>query len=223
MAAFALAALLWRSEIAAAAEPVDVQLVLAIDTSGSVNSRRFALQQQGYVDAFRDRRVLAAIQSGMARSIAVTMFQWTGPQLHQLVVPWTRVSDQPSAEAIAAAISAVPRRLFGGGTSVSGAIDYAMNLFPQSPFDGSRRVIDVSGDGSNNSGRPADMARDEAVKQGVAINGLPILTVEPGLDDYYQNNVVGGEGSFVISVKTDTDFANAILKKLIAEIALNIR
>ncbi|HWG06240.1 MAG TPA: DUF1194 domain-containing protein [Beijerinckiaceae bacterium] len=207
-------------ETARAADPVDVQLVLAIDTSGSVSPRRFTLQQQGYVDAFRDPRVLAAIQSGMARSIAVTMFQWTGPRLHVPVVPWMRISDQASAEALSSAINAVPRKLFGGGTSVSGAIDYAMSLFPQSPYDGERRIIDVSGDGSNNSGRPAESARDAAVKDGVTINGLPILTIEPDLDDYYQNSVIGGEGSFVITVKTDADFAAAILKKLIAEIAM---
>ena len=221
LAALALVFFAWQRETALAAEPVDVQLVLAIDTSGSVNSRRFALQQQGYIDAFRDPRVLQAIQSGMTRSIAVTMFQWTGPRLHQVVVPWTRIADQASAEALAAAIAAVPRKLFGGGTSISGAIDYSMTLLAQSPFEGERQIIDVSGDGSNNSGRSPETARDEAIQNGATINGLPILTIEPDLDDYYQNSVIGGEGAFVITVKTDTDFAAAILKKLIAEIALN--
>jgi len=221
VAALALFAVLWQSERAAAAEPVDVQLVLAIDTSGSVNQRRFELQQQGYVTAFRDPRVLQAIQAGIARSIAVTMFQWTGPQLHDIVVPWMRIDDQASAEAVATAIAAVPRQLFRGGTSISGAIDYSMTLFPDSPYAGSRRIIDVSGDGANNSGRPAEHARDDAVAAGVTINGLPILTIEPNLDQHYQNSVIGGEGAFMIIVETDTDFADAILKKLIAEIALN--
>jgi hypothetical protein len=222
-AALALLAVLWQRESAAAAEPVDVQLVLAIDTSGSVNQRRFELQQQGYVAAFRDPHVLQAIEAGIARSIAVTMFQWTGPQLHVVVVPWMRIDDQASAEAAATAIAAVPRMLFRGGTSISGAIDYAMTLFPQSPYAGSRRIIDISGDGANNSGRPVQKARDDAVAAGVTINGLPILTIEPDLDQHYQNAVVGGEGAFVVAVKSDTDFADAIVKKLIAEIAMNAR
>jgi hypothetical protein len=207
--------------VAAAAEPVDVQLVLAIDTSGSVNQRRFDLQRQGYVSAFRDPRVLQAIQAGIARSIAVTMFQWTGPRLHDVVVPWMRIYDQASTEAVAAAIGAVPRKLFGGGTSISGAIDFSMTLFPGSPYAGSRQIIDISGDGRNNSGRPVESARDDAVAAGATINGLPILTIESDLDQHYQNSVIGGEGAFMIVVKTDTDFADAILRKLIAEIALN--
>jgi hypothetical protein len=223
LAALALLAVLWQRETAVAAEPVDVQLVLAIDTSGSVNQRRFELQQQGYVAAFRDRRVLQAIEAGIARSIAVTMFQWTGPRLHVVVVPWMRIDDQASAEAAAAAMAAVPRQLFGGGTSISGAIDFSMTLFPDSPYAGARRIIDISGDGHNNAGRPVQNARDDAVAAGVTINGLPILTIEPDLDQHYQNAVVGGEGAFMVVVKTDTDFADAILKKLIAEIAMNER
>lgn len=223
LAVLTLLAVLAQRETAAAADPVDVQLVLAIDTSGSVNQRRFELQQQGYVAAFRDPRVVQAIQAGIARSIAVTMFQWTGPRLHVVVVPWMRITDQASAEAVSTAIAAVPRKLFGGGTSISGAIDFSMSLFSDSPYAGARRIIDVSGDGANNSGRPAESARDEAVAAGVTINGLPILTIEPDLDQHYQNNVIGGEGAFVVVVKTDTDFADAILKKLIAEIAMNVR
>lgn len=223
LAALALLSVLGLGEAAAAAEPVDVQLVLAIDTSRSVNQRRFTLQQQGYVEAFRDPRVLQAVQAGILRSIAVTMFQWTGPRLHVVVVPWMRISDEASAAAVAAAIDVVPRQLFGGGTSISGAIDFSMTLFPDAPYVGERRIIDVSGDGANNAGRPAQNARDDAVKAGVTINGLPILTIEPDLEEHYQDNVIGGEGSFVIPVATDADFANAILKKLIAEIAMNER
>ena len=199
--------------------PVDLALVLAVDASGSVNQTRFELQKQGYVAAFRHPRVIRAIQSGPAQSIAVIMVQWTGPALQVTAVPWTRISDAASANAIADAIAAAPRALFGGGTSISGAIDTAMGLLFDNPYRAARRVIDVSGDGANNRGRPASAARDEAVAQGVGINGLPILSVEPDLDEYYRDNVIGGPGAFVVVAKDFETFGEAILKKLIAEIA----
>ncbi len=198
---------------------VSVALVLAVDTSGSVSMSRFELQKQGYAAAFRNPQVLNAIRSLGTQSIAVTMFQWTGPFLHVVVADWMLVKDAASAEAFAGAIDAAPRKLFGGGTSISGAIDYGRTLLEQSPYRGARRVIDVSGDGSNNSGRPAAMARDEAVADGVGINGLPILTVEPDLDHYYFTNVIGGPGSFMVPVANYDNFADAVLKKLINEIA----
>ncbi len=198
---------------------VSVALVLAVDTSGSVSMGRFELQKQGYAAAFRNPQVLNAIRSLGTQSIAVTMFQWTGPFLHIVVADWALIKDAPSAAALAGAIDAAPRKLFGGGTSISGAIDYSRTLLAQSPYKGERRVIDVSGDGSNNSGRPAAMARDEAVADGIGINGLPILTVEPGLDHYYFTNVIGGPGAFMIPVVNYDNFADAILKKLINEIA----
>jgi Protein of unknown function (DUF1194) len=198
---------------------VSVALVLAVDTSGSVSMGRFELQKQGYAAAFRNPQVLNAIRSLGTQSVAATMFQWTGPLLHVVVADWTLIKDQASAAAFAGAIEAAPRRLFGGGTSISGAIDYARVLLAQSPYKGARRIIDVSGDGSNNSGRPATMARDEAVADGVGINGLPILTVEPGLDQYYHDNVIGGPGAFMIPAANYDNFADAILKKLINEIA----
>lgn len=199
--------------------PVDLQLVLAVDASGSVNQARFELQKQGYAAAFRNPQILQAIRAGAQQAIAITMVQWTGPALHVVVLDWTRISDQASAAAAAAAIASVPRRLFGGGTSISGAIDYAMTLFPQGGFRGTRRVIDVSGDGANNSGRPAASARDEAVRAGVVINGLPILSLEPDLDAYYRDNVIGGPGSFVVVAENYDTFAEAILNKLVTEIA----
>jgi Protein of unknown function (DUF1194) len=198
---------------------VDLQLVLAVDVSGSVNQTRFELQRDGYVAAFRNPRVLETIRSGPHQAIAVTMLQWTGPALQVHVVPWMRVGDFGSAEAFAAAVAAAPRRLFGGGTSISGAIDYAVTLFGESPFRGSRRTIDVSGDGSNNRGRLVNLARDDAVAAEIGINGLPILALEPDLDGYYERNVIGGPGAFVIAAKDYDSFADAILKKLITEIA----
>ena len=198
---------------------VDLQLILAVDASGSVNQERFELQKRGYAAAFLNRAVLSAIRSGATQAIAVTMVQWTGPALQVQVVPWTRIGDAESAAALADLIAAAPRRLFGGGTSISGAIDYAMTLWQLSPYRGERRVIDISGDGANNRGRPAAEARDEAVRAGVAINGLPILSLEPELDRYYEDNVIGGPGAFVVAATSYDNFADAILKKLIHEIA----
>jgi hypothetical protein len=196
-----------------------LNLVLAVDTSGSVSTGRFELQKQGYAAAFRNPRVLASIRSLDTQSIAVTMMQWTGPRLHVVVVDWALVKDEASAETFAAAIEAAPRQLFGGGTSISGAIDYSRLLLVQSPFKGERRTIDISGDGSNNSGRSVTDARNEAVRDGIGINGLPILSIEPMLDRYYYDNVIGGPGAFMIPAQNYDAFAEAVLKKLITEIA----
>ena len=199
--------------------PVDLRLVLAVDVSGSVSDERFKLQLQGYAQAFRSWRILDAIRSGASRSIAVTVTQWTGPGQQAQVVPWMVVSDEASMLALADAIERMTRQLYGGGTSISGAIDHAMTLFPQGGASSGRQVIDVSGDGANNRGRPAAEARDEAVRQGVTINGLPILALEPGLDRYYQDNVIGGPNAFAIAAASYETFAEAVLRKLITEIA----
>jgi hypothetical protein len=180
--------------MARAATEVDLMLVLAVDASGSVSQRRFELQKQGYAAAFRNPRVLKAIQSLMTQSIGVTMFQWTGPRLQVPVVPWTQVKDAATAEDFAGAIERVPRQLFGGGTSISGAIDFGRLILLQ-------------------------IARDEAVKDGITINGLPILAVEPDLDTYYFENVIGGPGAVMVPAESFESFADAILKKLIIEIA----
>lgn len=199
----------------------DLLLVLAVDASGSVNQARFELQRRGYAEAFRNPRVLSAIRAGTTQSIAVTMVQWTGPTLHVQAVPWTLIKDEASINAFADAIEAAPRQLFGGGTSISGAVDYSMTLFPLSGFRGFKRVIDISGDGSNNRGRNVKEARDEAVSAGVVINGLPILSLEPFLDTYYFEQVIGGPGSFMVPAESYDTFAAAVLRKLILEIAFN--
>jgi hypothetical protein len=217
--ASALALLAAPAVTPAAEAEVDLQLVLAVDCSGSVSMGRYELQKRGYGAAFRDPQVLNAIRSGASQAIAVTMFQWTGPRLQVVVVPWTIVKDEASAGAIAAAFDAVPRKLFSGGTSVSGAIDYSRLLLLQTPYAGTRRTIDVSGDGANNIGRRAELARDEAVKDGITINGLPILAVEPFLDTYYFESVIGGPGAFMVPCQNFENFADAIRKKLIMEIA----
>ena len=204
---------------AAAQTQVDLQLVLAVDASGSVSHQRFELQKQGYVGAFRHPRVLQAILSGLNQSIAVTMVQWTGPALQVITAKWTLINDTVSIRAFADAIETAPRQLYGGGTSISGAIDTGVALVNDSPFKAARRIIDISGDGHNNRGRPVTRARDEAVAARIGINGLPILALDPTLDQYYEENVIGGPGAFVVAAKDYETFAEAILKKLITEIA----
>jgi hypothetical protein len=201
---------------------VDLQLVLAIDASNSVTDDRFELQKQGYVAAFRNPQVIKAIMSGAEQSIAVTMMQWTGPFNTVQVVPWMTVKDAASARALADAINRSERELWGGsGTSISGAIDQAVALLAQGPYKAQRRTIDISGDGPNSSGRSLVRARDEAVAQGIGINGLPILTIDRQLDKYYYSYVIGGPGAFMIPAANYEDFAEAIVKKLILEIAAN--
>jgi hypothetical protein len=207
------------AESASMQTAVDLNLVLALDASGSVDDERFELQKQGYVQAFLNPRVLDAIRSGNEQAIAVSMVQWTGPTLQEVMVPWTVIRDQNSAQAFAALVNAARRRLHGGGTSVSGAIDYSVMLLNSSPYRATRRVIDISGDGSNNLGRPPEQARDEAVAMGIGINGLPILMVEPDLDQYFRESVIGGPGAFVIVAQSYDRFAEAILRKLVTEIA----
>ena len=222
-----VATLLWFNSPAQsqtnALPTTDIVLALMVDASGSVNQKRFELQRRGYADAFRNKQVLNAIRGGSTGSIVVIMVQWTGPQMQALAVPWTLIKDEASANAFADAIEAAPRQLFGGGTSISGAIDHAMLILPNAPYRGLKRVIDISGDGSNNRGRDVREARDEAVKAGVIINGLPIVSLEYDLDKYYFNNVIGGPGAFIVPADSYDNFAQAVLRKLVLEIASNER
>jgi len=204
----------------ALAQPsVDLQLVLAVDCSRSVDDAEFALQVEGYAAAFRHPSVIKAIQSGAARGIAVTYVQWAGPFLQSQAIGSTLINDAESSEVFAERILAVPRAFHGGGTSLSGIIDFSRGLFGRDGFEGRRRVIDISGDGVNNSGRLTVAARDEAVAAGITINGLAILTEVSALDRYFRENVIGGDGAFVIAAEDYDSFAQAILNKLIREIA----
>lgn len=198
---------------------VDVQLVLAVDTSGSVNRERFELQRLGYVAAFRTAEVLKTIKRGQTGAVAITMTQWTGPAQQAQVIPWSRISNEQEFAAFAKAIEDAPRRLFGGGTSISGAIDHARTLFPACPYPSIRRTIDVSGDGATNRGRPSYAARDDAVADGITINGLPIIALERDLDDHYREQVIGGPGAFMVVTETFENFGEAIRRKLIQELA----
>lgn len=214
------------------AEDVDLALVLAVDVSTSIDEQEFALQRRGYAEAFKDASVIAAIRSGPHRKIAVTYIEWASAESQKVVVPWTVVSDDESGLLLSQAILAAPRS-FQGWTSISGAIDFSVRTLAASPHAGTRRVIDVSGDGINNAGRPAADARDEAVAAGITINGIVIMNdiptpmaywrAEPPLDQFYREQVIGGPGAFVIAVEDFTTFAHAILNKLIREIAAQPR
>ncbi len=205
---------------ALAAEKVDLALVLAVDVSGSIDAEEFLLQRNGYADAFRDPRLIAAMMSGRERRVAVTMLEWAGASGQTQAIPWTLVDSRDTSRALADKIQRTPRQVFGGrSTSISGAIDASVRLIEKSGYDTDRRVIDVSGDGHNNAGRPASYARDEAVLKGIVINGLAILTDDGILDVHYRNDVIGGVGAFVIGIETFAEFKSAILAKLIREVA----
>ncbi len=200
------------------AQGVDLELVLAVDSSGSIDGHEFALQRQGYARALKHPDVLAAIAGGPHRAIAVTFVEWSGPEINTQVVPWTRIKDAASAGAVAERIVAAPRTIFGGGTALGGAIDLGMAMLAESPYQGIRRVIDVSGDGPNNRGRWPTEARGDAVAQGVTINGLAIEDFDIGLVEHFRDEVIGGPGAFVLVAAGFDDFARAVVKKLLQEL-----
>ncbi len=203
---------------AARAQNVDLELVLAVDSSASIDRREFALQREGYARALIHPDVLAAIARGPHRAIALTFVEWSGPETSAQVVAWTRITDAASAGAVAGRIVAAPRTVFGTGTALGGAIDHGMALLARSPFRGARRVIDISGDGPNNQGRWPAEARDEAVARGVTINGLVIEDVKLGLVEHFRDEVIGGPGAFVLAADGFDDFARAVVKKLLHEL-----
>lgn len=226
LAALAMTAALLGGAPAQAQVEVDLALVLAVDISRSVDDEEARLQREGYMAALTDPRVINAIQSGATGQIALAYVEWAGAEFQRTVVDWRIVRDGEDAAEFAALIDAAPR-LSAGWTSVSGAIDYSVQVLARCPCTPLRRVIDVSGDGSNNSGRPARMARDDAVDAGIVINGLPILNDRPNfsrpaeanLDAFYEREVIGGPGGFMIPAEDFHAFASAILTKLIREIS----
>ncbi len=198
---------------------VDMALVLAADCSGSIQHEHYTLQQRGYADAFRDPRVISAIRSGMHGAIAVTYFQWSGYSLQTALVPWTILRSDIQIAAFALSLERAERVIFSGGTSLAGAIEFGQGLLEQMPVDTLRRVIDVSGDGRSNNGPGPEPSRDLAAARGITINGLPILHMEPDIDEYYRNHVIGGPGAFLVPARDFKAFAAAIRRKLILEIA----
>jgi hypothetical protein len=197
---------------------VDVAVVLAVDVSGSVSDERIRLQRQGYSEALRHPEFIAAVRSGPAGRVALTFMQWSEARRQEQTVAWRVIDDAASAAAFAQAILDAPIPM-PGWTSISAAIDFSVRLLHGSGLAAQRKVIDVSGDGSNNDGRPVTAARDDAVAAGITVNGLPIVEVEPKLDDYYRQNVIGGPGAFVEVARDTGAFAEAVRRKLLLEVA----
>ncbi|HEY1365287.1 MAG TPA: DUF1194 domain-containing protein [Xanthobacteraceae bacterium] len=226
----ALALLLAAALPCGAAEQVDLLLVLASDVSRSVDQPKFALQREGYATAISDPQVLDAIRSGPNQRIAVCFVEWSGFGAQKLVIDWTLIEGAPTARRFGDQLLELPRS-FADRTSISGGIEFAAAQLERAPFEAPRRAIDVSGDGTNNAGRDVKLARDEALAKGLVINGLVILSDRPvpwnaehtnppgGLEKYYQENVIGGPGAFVLVAENFHSFGRALVKKLIAEIA----
>ena len=213
----------------ARSDGVDLEVILAADVSRSIDDAEFDLQRKGYAAALTDPRVLAAIRAGRNGTIAICFVEWSGAGEQMVVADWTVIHDDEDAGGLSAAILAAPRS-FIGRTSISGAIDFAMERFVAATQHSSRRIIDISGDGTNNSGRPVTEARDQALAEGVTINGLAIINDKPnpgyafhtqppgGLPEWYRQNVIGGPGAFLHVVEDFRSFADAMSNKLVSEI-----
>jgi len=215
---------------ALAADNVDLLLVLAADVSRSIDAAKFQLQREGYAAAISDPRVLDMIRSGHSGRIGLTFVEWSGVGAQHVVIDWSAVGDSASAKDFGDRLIEAPRS-FADRTSISGAIEFAMDHLAHAPFASARRTIDISGDGTNNAGRDVTALRDDAVGKGVTINGLVILSENPmswnpdhtnppgGLDNYYRNNVIGGPGAFVMVAQDFNSFGQAMIGKMIAEVA----
>jgi Protein of unknown function (DUF1194) len=227
--AFGAVAALWALTGEVRAAGVELTVILAADVSRSVDDGEFELQRKGYAAALTDARVLKAIQATKGKAIGVSFIEWSGEDDQKIVLPWTEIRDEEDGGGAAAAILKAPRS-FTGRTSISAVIDYAMGYFGKTKWPQTRRIIDISGDGTSNSGRPITEARDQAIAAGVTINGLAIINDQPnmgysahthppgGLPNYYRQNVIGGPNSFLIVVKDFHSFADAMATKLAKEI-----
>ncbi len=205
---------------------VDIELVIAVDVSYSMDLDELAVQREGYAQAIVSKEFLQALKTGPNSKVALTYFEWSASSDQKIIIPWRVIDGPETADAVANEIMKTPVRS-GTRTSISGAINFAMPLFEENPYRGLRRVIDISGDGPNNNGAPVTGARDAALEKGITINGLPIMVKEPSyatmdiddLDLYYEDCVTGGPGSFVVSIKDRDEFKEAIRTKLILEVA----
>lgn len=216
--------------VAHAAEDVDLLLVLAADVSRSIDAEKFQLQRSGYAAAVSDPRVLEAIRSGRNGRVGLSFVEWSGIGAQRVVIDWTEIGDDASARHFGDQLLEAPRS-FADRTSISGGLDFAVSRLAEAPFNCIRRTVDVSGDGTNNAGRPVTEARDEALARGITINGLVILSDSPlawnpdhtnppgGLENYYRSNVVGGPGAFVMVAQNFQSFGQAMIAKMIAEVA----
>jgi Protein of unknown function (DUF1194) len=205
---------------------VDIELILAVDVSYSMDMDELAVQREGYAQAIVSKEFLQALKAGQTGKIAVTYFEWAASNDQKIIIPWRVIDGPETADAVSEEILKTPIRR-ASRTSISGAINFAMPLFEENPYHGLRRVIDISGDGPNNNGLPVTGARDAALEKGITINGLPIMVKEPSystmdienLDFYYEDCVIGGPGSFVVSIKDRDKFKEAIRTKLLLEVA----
>jgi hypothetical protein len=234
LAATAALSLYWHADAAAIRNaaperpgvPVDLELVLGVDISYSMDPDEQTLQREGYIKAITSREFLQALRSGMHGKIAVTYFEWAGYSDQRVVVPWRLIEGPESADAFVSEIAAAANRR-AARTSISGAIEFGSRLFEGSGYRGTRRVIDVSGDGANNNGQLVTVSRDEAVGKGITINGLPIMVKRLNyatmdierLDIYYEDCVIGGPGAFVIPIENRDQFIDATRTKLVLEVA----
>jgi hypothetical protein len=205
---------------------VDIELVIAVDISYSMDMDELAVQREGYAQAIVSKEFLQALKTGPNNKVALTYFEWSASSDQKIIIPWRVIDGPETADAVANEIMKTPVRR-GSRTSISGAINFAMPLFEENPYRGLRRVIDISGDGPNNNGAPVTGARDAALEKGITINGLPIMVKEPSystmdidnLDLYYEDCVIGGPGSFVVPIKDRDKFKEAIRTKLVLEVA----
>jgi len=205
----------------ARAEEFDLQLVLAVDASSSINYTEFNLQMRGYAAAFRDPALYAAIKSGTRGRIVITMMQWANPDQQKIIIPWTIINDERDLSTFADKVEVSPRAFPSGGTAIGDALIKAAQLFNQAPGKAARQVIDVSGDGERSHGRDLAPVRLQLQKQGFIINGLAILNERPKLDFYYMEHMIAGAGAFVEPAADFKDFSRAILRKLVREIRGN--
>lgn len=206
--------------------PVDVELVIAVDISYSMDFDELALQREGYIQALTSKEFINALRSGGHGRIAVVYVEWAGSHEQQVVVPWQLIDGRAAAEDFAAKLAAAPvRRTYR--TSISSGLIFSATLFGQSGFKGVRRVIDISGDGTNNQGPLIEPTRDAIVEKGIVINGLPLqlklpamsMLDIPNLHEYYEDCVIGGTGSFVVPVRERSQFVDAVRQKLVLEVS----
>lgn len=195
--------------------------MLAIDASGSISNERLALEINGYARAIGSDDFLRTVRAGRYGRVALTFVGWSGWDRQQQMVPWSVIDDFGSVDAFVITLLAADKPTTGY-TSISGAIDYSAGLIRRSGYVASRSVIDISGDGRNNDGRPVTEARDAALAAGITVNGLPFLGVEPGLDEYYRDNVIGGRNAFTMPAKDQSSFADAVMRKLLTEVAMSV-
>ena len=204
---------------AAAQQKVDLELVLAVDASSSVSSWEFDLQMKGIAAAFRDPEVQGAIRASGDAGIAVSLVQWSGRDLQELAIDWTLLRDAEDAEGFASQVDMAERLVPNGSTAIGNALEFSAELLESNAYAGTRRVVDVSGDGRNNQGTHVYQVRDRIVEQGITVNGVAILNEDLGVDHFYLNHVIGGAGAFLITATDFDDFSRAIRQKLIREIS----